>query len=124
MMQFLSMLLGAIIVQVVFILSVNIKKYYSGIDPYSTMMYVPIFVFNGMIIGGTILLVMNMTKERVITEPKEYLIFGLVLGLTNINGILHIWWGSTNYTDTFILVFLIILASIMVIKSTKKKKLS
>lgn len=88
--QSMSLLVGvtitATLVQVLFAFHAVRFNYYSGRDPSSTVDFVLIYVPIEITIGALILLVLRLFKQKIIQEPNEFFLLGVILGFGNLGG--------------------------------------
>lgn len=113
--KIVSLIIGTVIptglIQIVFILNAVQFNYYSGIDPASTIVYVPIYALIEVAVGLLILLILKLFGVALIRRPNEYLLLGFILGFGNLGSSLKFWF-LPEYIE--FIVYLIVVSTAFV----------
>lgn len=115
---FLGIIIPISIIQVVYI-NLSIKyNYYSGINPYSTLFYIPLYLGISACLGLVILRIIRRLKLQNISKVSVYFRFGLVLGCLNVGS--HIlFWFFPKVIEMVVYAIVIVVAFFVALNSAK-----
>lgn len=98
--------LSATCAHVLFILSAAQRNFFSGIEPVSTLTFLPWVIASEFAAGIVVLFSLKALGQRACSQPQDLLLLGLVLGWAAIGETLSIWTDVASISPVVAVVVL------------------